>query len=256
LALFWRIWAAVTVVNLGVLTIFVGLATLHFGSINSGLVGGRLAVLAGRTVAPFEAAAGIGLPLSSVRNANALLERSRQTDEAILAIHVYDADGRIVHSTATPAPRSIPEQAIAARSAARGAPWHLEIDDGFLSSVNIAAPDGTSAGGILIVYPGGGAFTRTRAMVAELAMPAFAALIVSATLGAIVLRLGLRRPIDAFEEIDEAVADFERNAWRRAAGRDAPSDCGAASDLGALLEAAEARYREMGRAIARGGDGR
>src|SRR3546814_1835454 len=96
MALFWRIWAAVTLVNLAVLTIFVGLATLQFGNINSDLVGERLVVLADLTAAPFEAAAKIGLPLSTVRNADALLERARQTDGAILAIHVFDAAGRIV----------------------------------------------------------------------------------------------------------------------------------------------------------------
>lgn len=52
MALFWRIWAAVTLVNLAVLTLFVGLATLQFDSINSGLTGERLAVLAERTAAP------------------------------------------------------------------------------------------------------------------------------------------------------------------------------------------------------------
>src|SRR3546814_9884983 len=64
MALFWRIWAAVTLVNLAVLTIFVGLATLQFGNINSYLVGERLVVLADLTAAPFAAAAKIGLPLS------------------------------------------------------------------------------------------------------------------------------------------------------------------------------------------------
>ena len=90
MALFWRVWAAVMLVNFAVLSGFVALATLQFGSINSALVGERLGVLAGRTVAPFEAAVRIGLPLSSVRNANALLERARQTDDSIVAILVFD----------------------------------------------------------------------------------------------------------------------------------------------------------------------
>jgi len=42
MALFWRIWTAVILVNLTVLSLFVGLATLQFDSINSGLVGERL----------------------------------------------------------------------------------------------------------------------------------------------------------------------------------------------------------------------
>jgi hypothetical protein len=254
-ALFWRIWAAVTLVNFAVLTIFVGLATLQFGSINSGLVGERLVVLAGRTAAPFEAAAKIGLPLSSVRNAGALLERARQTDAAILAIHVFDAAGQIVHSTATPAPAAIPPEAAAARTDAGRAPWHRETAEGFLSSIDIASRDGISAGGILIVYPGGGNVTQIRAMAAELALVAVTVLLAAAALGALLLRLGLGRQIRLFEAIDSAVAGFERGAWRSAAGRPAPIAKDEAGELHSLLEAAETRYRAAGRALSATRDG-
>src|SRR3546814_5264728 len=60
------------------------------------------------------------LPLSTVRNADALLERARQTDGAILAIHVFDAAGRIVHSTAEPAPAAISAETLAVRRASEG----------------------------------------------------------------------------------------------------------------------------------------
>ena len=63
MALFWRIWTAVLAVALCVLALFVGLATLQFGSINASLVGERLQVLAERTASPFAAAVRIGLPL-------------------------------------------------------------------------------------------------------------------------------------------------------------------------------------------------
>jgi len=252
MALFWRIWAAVILVNLAVLTLLVGLATLQFDSINSGLVGERLAVLAGRTAAPFQAAAKIGLPLSSVRNADALLERARQTDDAILAIHVFDQAGRIVHSTAAPAPTEIPPEALAARAAAAGAPWHRETAVGFLSSIDIPARGGATAGGILIVYPGGGNITQIQAMGAELGLAAIAVLLVAAGLSALFLRLGLHRQIRTFEVIDGAIAEFERNSWRiAAAGSAAPAaqDDGT-GELHQLLEAAEARYRATGEALA------
>ncbi len=256
MALFWRIWTAVILVNLAVLTLFVGLATLQFDSINSGLVGERLAVLASRTAAPFQAAAKIGLPLSTVRNADALLERARQTDDAIIAIHVFDPAGRIVHSTDASAPAAIPPEALAARAAAAGVPWHSETEGGFLSSIDIPARAGSTAGGILIVYPGGGNVTRVRAMAAELALAAIGILLAAAALSALWLRLGLGRQIRLFEAIDSAVADFERGAWRSAAGRPAPVAEGDAGELRSLLEAAETRYRAEGRALAAARDGR
>ena len=256
MALFWRIWTAVLLVNLAVLTLFVGLATLQFDSINSDLVGERLVVLAGRTAAPFQAAAKIGLPLSTVRNADALLERARQTDDAILAIHVFDPAGRIIHSTDASAPAAIPPEALAARAAAAGAPWHSETDGGFLSSIDIPArantSEGVTVGGILIVYPGGGNVTRVRAMGAELALAAIAVLLAAAGLSALLLRLGLGRQIRMFEAVDGAIADFERGAWRSAAAGPAapvPADDGT-GELRQLLDAAETRYRATGQALA------
>jgi hypothetical protein len=249
MALFWRIWVAVTLVNFAVLTVFFALAILQFGSINSGLVGERLVVLANSTAAPFEAAARIGLPLSTVRNAGALLERARQTDDAILAIHVFDAAGRIIHSTATPAPALIPTDALAARAAAGGAPWYRETAQGFFSSIDIASRDGMAVGGILIVYPGGGSATEVRAMAAELAVAAIAVLLAAAALSALLLRLGLGRQIRLFEAIDASVTGFERGAWRSAAGRLPAAAEGEATELRGLLEAAETRYRTAGQEL-------
>ncbi len=153
MALFWRIWIAVCAVNVAVLTLFVFLAALQFDSVNSGLLGERLHVLASRTAAPFEAAVRIGLPLSTVRNANALLERAKQTDDEILDIVVFDQGGVIVHGADELVSTPISREATDARLAAAGVPWHVLVDNGFLSSIDISHSDGTSAGGILITYP-------------------------------------------------------------------------------------------------------
>src|SRR3546814_12525361 len=102
MALFWRIWAAVPLVSFAVLTIFVGLATLQFGNINSDLVGQRLVVLADLTAAPFEPAAKIGLPLSTARNADARLDGERQTVGVILSTPVFAPPGTSDHPTADP----------------------------------------------------------------------------------------------------------------------------------------------------------
>lgn len=249
MALFWRIWAAVTLVTFAVLSIFVGLATVQFDHIHSGLLGERLEVLADRTAAPFEAAARIGLPLSAVRNAAALLERARQTDERIEAIHVFDAEGLIVHSTEASPPAALPPLAAAARADAGTGSWHRETTQGFLGSVDIAGRGGT-AGGIVVVYPRGSNTTRVWAMGAELALIAMAVLVGAAALGGLVLRLGLARQIAAFEAIDGAVAGFERDSWRSAAGGRARGVDEDADELRRLLDAADARYRAVGQAIA------
>lgn len=249
MALYWRIWATVTVVNLLVLSIFVGLATVQFASINAALVGERLLVLADRTLAPFAAAVRIGLPLSTVRNATALLERARQTDDEILAIHVFDASGRVVHSTSAQPPFAIPPEASRARTVAQGAAWFRETSEGFFGSLEIRGRGGASAGGILVVYPGGDSITRTRAMLANLALAAIAVLVAMAALGALLLRWGLARHIRHFAAVDDAVTAFEQAAWRSAAGGSGPASPPDATGLHEQLELAERRYRAAGRAL-------
>ncbi|MCP4386142.1 MAG: hypothetical protein GY798_32835, partial [Hyphomicrobiales bacterium] len=238
MALFWRIWMVVALVNIVVLTIFVALATLQFANINSDLIDKRLFVLAERTAAPFEAAAKIGLPLSTVRNADALLERARQTDDAILAIDVFDTSGRIVHSTTLQPSAAIPAEAQAARASANGDHWHTETASDFLSGVEIVSRDGTPLGGILVVYPDGGNATRVRAMAAELGFVAIAVVLAAAVVSSLWLRFTLARQIELFESIDKTIAGFERVSWRSAAGHPPPAAESDADDLLGLLETA------------------
>lgn len=262
MALFWRVWAVVVVVNVLVLAFFVGLATLRYASIDAALVGERLAVLANRTATPFAAAARIGLSLQAVRNAPAILERARQTDESIIAIHVFDAEGRIVHSTVPGAPGRIPPSAAVALARADGKPWYRETEDGFLSGIGIQSASGTPMGGVLIIYPLRGSLTNLRAMGAELAVAAVAVLVVSSALGAVLLRVGLAPHLAVFRAVDRSIAAFERSSWRQAfgpeaergevaeasmaAGQEAPGDDG----LAALLADAERRYLDARRTLA------
>lgn len=250
MALFWRIWAAVCVVNLAGMAVFVALATMQFDQIHSDLVGERLVVLANRTAAPFTAAARINLPLSSVRNAAILLERARQTDDLITAIHVFDAEGSIIHSTVAPPPPKIPPVAMA-RVGDTDRAWYGQTEEGFLSSVDIPAPGGRTAGGILVVYPSGENTISVRAMAAELALAAIAVLTLASAFSGLLLRIGLRKQIAAFQAIDNAISDFERNSWRSAAAktrlREGNGDRG---ELRLLLDAVDRSYCAVGRGLA------
>jgi hypothetical protein len=248
MALFWRVWVAVCAVNFAVLALFVFLATLQFDSVNSGLLGERLHVLASRTAAPFEAAARIGLPLSTVRNADALLERAKQTDNEILGILVFDQSGVVVHGADDLVEKLMPPEALDARLAASGAPWHVSTKNRFLSSIDILHADGTSAGGILITYPTKSNVTQIRAMVAEIGLIGIAIFLGAAVLSWLLLRVGLRKQINAFEAIEDAIADFERGAWRSAANQ-TPATKEAQSDFRILLDGAETRYRSTGKAL-------
>jgi len=92
-------------------------------------------------------------------------------------------------------------------------------------------------------------------MIAELLEGAFVALLAAAVIGTLILRFGLAGAIGHFKKIDAACDDFERSAWRRAAGREwAPAEEDR-STLGDQLRSAAARYRAVGRGLRDAKDG-
>lgn len=254
MALLWRIWIAVASVNAVVLGIFVTLSVLQFATIHTGLVGERLSLLAVRMAEPFQQTANLGLGLTSVRNVDGMLERARQGDGAITAIHLFGPDNRILRSTDRQPPSEIPEVARAARAASRSHIWHIDADDHFFSGIDIVSRSGTSVGGILIVYSAASRDTRVRAMTSRLILAGLGVLAASVPLGLLLLRAGIARQIRSFATIEEAIDEFEAEAWRTAAGAEPRRlDADGAGSVRGLLEAAEAEYRDTGRAITTAG---
>lgn len=238
MAILWRIWAATVAVILTVLVAFLALSTFQFSRSHTNLVGERLIVLADRTAAPFEAAARIGLPIVDVRNATGVLERARLTDDRITAIYVLDDTGNVVHNTRGALFDEDTLEAIQARVVGYRE-WHGELGSGFAAGVRISGPTGKTVGGIAVLYPSSGSTTRVWAMAAELAFAGVFIFAVSAVAAGIMLRLGLRRTIRAFEHVEGDIAAFEEDSWRKAEGAKAPSK------LRMELDASFARYRSL-----------
>ena len=249
--LFWRIWIAVVLVALAVLALFVFLATLQFQKINSDLTSDRLAILADRTAEPFQTPSRIGLPLSTVRNAPAFLERARQTDERIRAVHVFDGSGAVVYSTTTPAPSMLPPLAMSAYESAASRRWQVANGRAFYSGMSLSDGAGHPAGGVLIEYPSAEHLTRVRAMAAELGFAAIGGFAAISVIGAIVLRIVLWRIFRGFRMIEVGITRFEQGAWRSAAGvSDQEELLTRAGQLHRDLHAAEERYRTTGKRLA------
>jgi hypothetical protein len=256
MSLFWRSWVTVTALIATVLAVLAILSTIQFDAILSNFIQGRLSVLAQTAQAPFQSATDLGLPLSSVRNAQAILERARQTDFDISAVHLFDSVGTIIHSTDKEPPTSVRAEVLVAQAETESAIWHAETKHRFLSGVTILDPAGERLGGVLVVYPKTELDTAVGAMAARLALYIIITLVVVSGIGIVILRLGLRRLIQVFTGIDVTFATIERREWRRLAkGADAAPqpvrgfgiDTG---DLEQLLSAAEDRYIAAGRELA------
>lgn len=251
MTLFWRAWATIVLVNLVVLGVFVGLATLRYTGIDTELVGERLTVLADRTAEPFSIAARLGLSLAEVRNAQAVLERARQTDALIEAIHVFDVEGRVVHSTQADALERIDDEAGRAYRQAAGEAWFRDTDSGFLSGVSIEGGELGSVGGILLTYQRRHSQARILAMAAELSVVAMLVWLASGLVGWLPLRLALTWEVALCRRIECTIEAFERRGWRTVAGsRDVHlSPDGRDEELGQLLESSERRYQDACRAL-------
>ncbi len=255
--LFWRSWTLVVLLTSVVMIILVLLSTIQFSAILSNFVQGRLAVLVQSTQLSLRSATGLGLSLASVRNAPAILERARQTDPNISAIHVFDQDGRILQSTDPEPATRIPAAGYAAHAVSAGGVWRAETSRYLLSGMGIPNALRTqSIGGVVILYPKTDLETSVWSMAASLSLRAAAIITILACAALGVLRLGLRRLIAIFTGLVAALAALARREWRRPAGGTGPNPrpvTGFGIDTGELLngfELAEKQYVDAGLKLA------
>jgi hypothetical protein len=256
MSLFWRSWlivSALIVIVLGVLCI---LAALQFNRIESNLIRSRLAVLATTVQAPFQSAVRLGLPLASVRNADAILERPRITDPQIAAIHVFEPSGKIVYSSEANPPSSVRAEILFALSGATDPTWSVDANDFIFTGMQIRNAGGTAVGGVVVVYPTIDLLTSVLAMVAKLLLFSVVTLAIMSIAAIALLRLGLHQPISLFAALEEVLDSFERDIWRRPAGGSHVSphrERGLGFDteeLSRLVHMAEERYLRGGKELA------
>lgn len=253
LELIGRILAAIAALNLVSLAVFVGLATLQYESILSNLTRERLVVLAESVRGPFQAVADLGVSISTVRNADAVLERARLSDEAIFAIQVFSQDGKIVRSTALKdQPIENREVLEAALAAGQSGIWHVETTDNFLIGANIASVTGAYLGSVVIAYSKHEATIQVQAMEARLVLLALAVFTCSVFIVWIILRIVLAEHLRIFEGILSTFDNFERKFWRgKGATETTPVDVDglgfSTAEFRKLIEQSEEKYLSVKR---------
>lgn len=245
----WRIFSILAAINFIVLAVFVFLVTIQFEAVLSGSIRERLLVIVENVRDPFSSVTEMGLPLSSLRNANAMLQRVKQDDEAIDAIHVYGASGRILHSTDEARGQSV-SPLVAAAGSGGGVQdiWYLEGESHFRVGGAILDAGGQPVGGVAIVYSKHNAMTQVRAMSARLAFYCGLGLLAALLVSLPVLRFAMRRHVGLFEGLLAAYDRFERRFWRAPGGSaDGPGPSTRSlgvdtAEFSALLERSEQHY--------------
>ncbi|MCA0043163.1 hypothetical protein [Celeribacter litoreus] len=227
-------------INIAVLVVFVVLAVLQFDQVRTGLEKERLTAVADRASEPLASAAMIGLDLASVRNLDSILERARQSDEAIMALHVLDRNGAIVKSTArSTISLETPEIQRYFEDAASGTSFQESGTFRYLRT--FTRPSGDIVGALLMEYSGETARTAVWAMAGRLATAALGFCVLSS----IFSMLAVRFVFDREKRIDDvflsADAASMQQMWRdETTHEDRPT-----GDVEALMSAAEAEYHRL-----------
>jgi hypothetical protein len=235
-------------INFIVLAVFVFLVTIQFQAVLSGSIRERLAVVVENVRDPFSSVTAMGLPLSSLRNANAMLQRVKQDDEEIDGIEVYGAQGAILHSTEEVHDASIPQEILAAGRSRDGHNiWYLEDERYFRAGGAILDATGAPVGGVSILYSKSSAVTRVRAMAARLAFYCGLGLVLTLFVALPILRFAMRRHVGLFDALLEAFGNFERRFWRAPGGAEQEGPEVKAlgvdtAEFSALLDRSEQRY--------------
>jgi hypothetical protein len=245
--MFWRIFPSVAAINGAIIILLIGFSVLQFNRISAQLERERVTILGDRVAAPFEAAAGIGLSPSSMRNMDSILERARQMNEAIISIHLLSPDGAIIRAAGGDSPNDLSAEILEDLAKSDTRIWSGETTDGYFSGTRIMGMGGKPVGALVIQYSGTRGSSRSWEMVAQLTLGGIAFLVFASFVTGLGLRIALRREIDEFDRIDETLNEFERDSWRnieRRANRSPERTAEAGDDLGRILHEVEVRYRE------------
>ena len=245
--MFWRLFPLVAAINVAVIILFIGFSVLQFNRMSAQLERERVSVLADRVAAPFEAAAGIGLQPSSVRNMESILERARQMNEAIISVHLLSPQGDTLHSAGGDRDGQLDAEILAGVTRDNIRTWSGETSDGYFSGTRITGLGGNLVGALVIRYSGTRGSSRSWAMAAQLTLAGAISLVFASIVTGAGLRMALGREIADFDQLDAILVEFEKDSWRYTErSADGPSRHSGRSrdDLGESLHEVEIRYRE------------
>ena len=153
MSILWRSWMAFTAIIAIVLTVLAVLSVLQHNAVLANLIQSRLSVVAQTTSSPFRAIVNLGLPFSTVRNAQEILERALELDANIKDIHVFNPTGIIVHSTSPEKNANISEQFLLAQSLSDSQNWSTETQSHINTGFTISNGAGSTVGGIVVAFP-------------------------------------------------------------------------------------------------------
>src|SRR3990170_2474140 len=132
-----RSWVAFSVVIAIVQAVLGLLSVLQHNAVLSELLRQRISVIAQTTAASFKPIIDLGLPISMIRNGDAIVARALETDPEVRAVHALNPSGIIVYTTDAARPEAVPREVLQAMQLAREIKWSTEAAEYIHSGFNV-----------------------------------------------------------------------------------------------------------------------
>lgn len=210
MSILWRSWLTFTAIIATVLIVLAVLSCLQHNALYSQLIRQRLAVVAQTTADSFQPVVNLGLPISMVRNARQVLERARETDARITAIHAFNPTGVIVHTTHPEHPDKVPAKVKLAQSLADGIQWSVETATELFSGISILDAADATVANVVVVYPKEEFEARTDAVVKNIATITIGLLLIFSAAAYLLLRLRLAGAIRGLQRLGLLFSSLQR----------------------------------------------
>jgi MFS family permease len=231
----FRSWIAFSVVIALLQAVLGLLSVLQHNAVLSDLLRQRISVIAQTTASSFKPIVDLGLPISMIRNGDAIVARALETDAEVKAVHALNPSGIIVYTTDASRPQSVPHQVLEAMQLSKDIAWSTETAGEIYSGFNVVGRDGSTTGAVVVAYPTDRLEAASQAIVSKVARTALVIWAAFSALSYLLLRLVLKAPqrrlarleiVTRGESEAEITADVEAEAsspgkfWRGLFGRE------------------------------------
>ena len=210
MSLLWRSWLAFVGVIATSLMVLAVLCIFQHDALLSRLIQQRLSVIAQTTASSFRSVVDLGLPLSMMRNADAILQRAKVIDTAVTEVLVFNPSGVVVYSTNEDRAGSVPKKINQAFYLSKANSWSVETAASFNSGFTIKDTDGAPVGAVVVTYPKREFFEKTEAMAERISAASVLLLGVGAILAFIILRMRMAATIRALSNLEPLVERFRK----------------------------------------------
>lgn len=189
-----------------VMSLLVIMSLFRFQTTLTQLIHSKLTVVSESISDSVEGAIDLGLSLSELSNADALIARGKESDSEIKAIDIFTPNGEILFSTEPDhIGNIIISDILTTQSRSPERTWRIDSEAAFISGMTLTDSIGQSIGGVVLTFSKAGFNKKTSDLTESLLLSALIVAALSVCLVYFGIRLGFRSLDQYMERIDDAM---------------------------------------------------